>query len=77
MEVPGGHKNKIWVYIFEAIGTSNLLSAINMCASFAGNQPFAISLTILANICIFGSVTGGHFNPAVTIGVLIAEGSAI
>jgi glycerol uptake facilitator-like aquaporin len=36
--------------------------------------PFAVGLTIFGNICIFGNTSGGHFNPAVTLGVLIAEG---
>lgn len=77
MEVKGGWENKGYVLLFEMIGTANLLYAINSsAANNSGNwQPFAVGLTIFGNICIFGEVTGGHFNPAVTIGVLIAEGS--
>ena len=76
MEVKGGWENKGYVLLFEMIGTANLLYAINSsAANNHGNWlPFAVGLTIFGNICIFGEVTGGHFNPAVTIGVLIAEG---
>jgi len=77
MEVKGGWENKGYVLLFEMIGTANLLYAINSSAGNNGGAwlPFAVGLTIFGNICIFGEVTGGHFNPAVTIGVLIAEGS--
>ena len=39
-------------------------------------QPFAIGLTIAGAIHLFGNITGGHFNPAVTIAVLIREGKS-
>lgn len=34
----------------------------------------ADSLSLFALLLIFGGVTGGHFNPATTIGVFIYEG---
>ena len=37
-------------------------------------QPFAIGLTIAAAVHQFGNITGAHFNPALTIAVLIREG---
>ncbi len=74
MEVKGGKDNKFFVLLFELIGTANLLYAINTSANNHGLQPFAVGLTIFGNICIFGEVTGGRFNPAVTIGVLVSEG---
>ena len=73
MEVKGGWENKSYVLLFEMIGTANLLYAVNTSQS-GSFVPFAVGLTIFGNICIFGEVTGGHFNPAVTIGVLVAEG---
>ena len=74
MELKNGHNNKRWVCFFEAIGTSNLAFALNTSASFPHLQHFAVGLTLFGNICILGSVSGGHFNPAVTVAVLIAEG---
>ena len=73
MEVKGGHNVKAYVCLFEFIGTANLLNAIN-CSSEAGMAPYGAGLTIMGNICIFGQVSGGHFNPAITLAVLIAEG---
>jgi glycerol uptake facilitator-like aquaporin len=74
MEVKGGHQLKGWVLLFEFIGTANLLYAINTSTE-GGMAPWGAGLTIMGNICMFGYVTGGHFNPAITLAVLIAEGS--
>lgn len=77
MEVKGGHDNKSIVLFFEFIGTATLLTAINLGGRILGGQftPIAIGLTIFANIIFLGQVSGGHFNPAVTVAVLIREGS--
>jgi glycerol uptake facilitator-like aquaporin len=72
MEVPGGHKNKALVCLYEALGTAILLIAINW---IGGNNPVAISITFFAAIVILGNVSGAHFNPAVTIAVLIKNGN--
>ena len=39
-------------------------------------MPIAIGLIIFFDIVMFGKVTGGHFNPAVTLGVFIKDGSS-
>lgn len=67
MEVPGGYENKLLVCVMEMLGTGMLLLAIN----WSGGDWVGIVLTLYCNIIIFGSVSGGHFNPAVTAGVLI------
>ena len=57
----------IAVFMYEAYATCMLVYAVCM------NQdaPIAIPLTLLAMILIIGPLTGGHVNPAVSIGTFI------
>ena len=75
MEVPGGKGNKFFVFVSEFIGTMFLLIAINW-ASCSDSVPFAVGSTVFVMATIFGSISGGHFNPAVTLGMLWKEGKA-
>ena len=36
--------------------------------------PICVGTALFADIVIFGPITGGHFNPAVTFGVIVREG---
>jgi glycerol uptake facilitator-like aquaporin len=87
MEIKGGHQNKLRVCIAEAIGTGLLLFSINWGAAGTltiedqdGHTTpviygaFSTASTLFACIYMFGSVSGAHFNPAITIAVLIKEG---
>ena len=69
MEVPNGENNKLFVCLYELLGTAFLLMAINL----SQGSNFAISATIFTLIVMFGPVCGGHFNPAVTVAVFIKE----
>ena len=71
MEVPGGDKIKLHVFICEMLGTMFLLFSINMQAGFGFGQ-FGIAFTIFAVILLFGDITGAHFNPGVTFAVWLA-----
>jgi len=55
------------VGIYEALGTA----LFTYCIIVSTANAVAASLGLFAMIVIFGSVTGGHFNPAVTIGVFL------
>ena len=46
-------------------------------AGYAASPGLAAPLALFASASIFGTVSGGHFNPAVTIGVYIREGNYI
>ena len=73
MEVELGKTRTLNLLVREMLGTAMLLSAINV----SGGDAIAVAGTIFAAIMILaGPLNGGHFNPAVTIGVLISEGVA-
>lgn len=63
----------ILAILVEFLGSFIFLSVI-----VASGNPWAIGLT-LALLCVFGgaAVSGGHFNPAVTIMTLYNRGIAI
>jgi glycerol uptake facilitator-like aquaporin len=72
MEVAGAKRNKTIVFIYEAVGTGLLLYAINIQKGATFGQ-FGIAFMIFAMILIGGPITGGHFNPAVTLAVYISN----
>lgn len=73
MEVKGGDRNKGFVMLYEMLGTATLLVAINFGSQYF--TPIAVGLALYANIIYLGSVSGGHFNPAVTMAVLTRLGT--
>lgn len=68
MEVASSADRKPLVFIYEALGTMLFVYSILL----TGN-PISISFSLFASIILFGSITGGHFNPAVTLAVYIKE----
>ena len=67
MEVPGGDKRKLTVAIYEMLGTGLFVFGILVSEGNAIGVP----LSLFAAILIFGGITGGHFNPAVSLGVFL------
>jgi len=68
MEVAGSDKRAHIVFLYELIGTALFVYSILLT-----NNAISIAFSLFASIIIFGSITGGHFNPAVTLGVYIKE----
>jgi len=54
-------------YVAEAVGTFVLLSVILNAGSFGNMAPLTIGLALAVAIAIGGAVSGGHFNPVVTL----------
>ena len=67
METKLGFDRKFTVLIYEAIGTA----LYTYCILVSTADSVASVLGLFSVIIIFGDVTGGHFNPAVTLGVMI------
>lgn len=67
METKLGHDRMILVALYEAIGTA----LFTYCILVSCGDALASALGLFAMILIFGDITGGHFNPAVTIGVFV------
>ena len=63
-----GHGRKGTVLACEFLGTAFFIFGIMMT-----NLPITIPFSLLASVVIWGDITGGHFNPAVTIGVFVSR----
>ena len=68
MEV-GGKTNKLTVGFCEMLGTAFFVYGIMI----NGADNAGVAFALFASVIIFGGITGGHFNPAVTLGVYIQE----
>jgi len=70
----------VWQVGVEFLGTFLFLVIIVALAfdptkkSFSSNAPLAIGIALAAMIFAFGTVSGGHFNPAVTCAKMIYDG---
>ena len=67
METKTGHNRMPVVIIYEFIGTCLFTTIILISKANAE----AAALGLFSQIIIFGDVTGGHFNPGVTLGVTV------
>ena len=74
METDRGHDRKALVCLFEFLGNIFFMYAATVSGG-SGSDTWGIAgpLALFAVINIFGGVSGGHFNPAVTIGVYVRE----
>lgn len=73
MEVLGGSQNKFFVLISELLGTAFVMMAVNW-GGVSDRTPQCVGFIVFVLAQIFGSISGGHFNPAVTVGMLFKLG---
>ena len=67
-----GYINKYWCAGHEMVGTAFLLLAVNW-GTVSGYTPQAVGFTVFSFAIILGPVSGGHFNPAITIALFLRE----
>src|SRR5690349_13647105 len=58
-------------YIAEFIGTFFLVTAVGMSGHAGNFAPLAIGATLMVMIFAGGHISGAHYNPAVTVAVLV------
>ena len=65
MEIVRNNPRKMVVNLYEFLGTAFFVFLILQSTG----DSIAVPLALFTVIIIFGQVTGGHFNPAVTLGI--------
>ena len=69
MEVKNRKNGDFTVCLCEMLGTALFVYGIII----NGADNAGVALSLFASVLIFGGITGGHFNPAVSIGVYLQE----
>lgn len=70
METAKGSERKLTVAALEAFGTALFVYGILI----NGAESAGVAFALFASVIFLGGITGGHFNPAVTLAVYITQG---
>ena len=67
----GKKDRKLGVFIYEMLGTAMIMFAF-MLSSAEGSSAYPAKVTF-AMMVLAWEISGGHFNPAISVGVYVAE----
>ena len=67
--------NRLVMCLYEALGVLLIVLSLNWSIGSQDKKydPVAVVLCYLAVTVVLGPISGGHFNPAVTMGILTKE----
>jgi len=69
------HPDKLARYNVEFLGTFFLVFFIKLSSGLSDeHSQFAIGFTLMVLVYKYGYISGGHYNPAVTVGILVRGG---
>ena len=61
---------KVGVFMYEFLGTAFIMFALIINKGAFGLKPVAVNFAMM---CVAYNVSGGHFNPAKTVGMFVAN----
>ena len=65
---------KIGVFAYEFFGTAIIMYALILCNGTFSLSNFGASQQVtVVMMCIAYNVSGGHFNPAISVGMFLAQ----
>lgn len=68
----GKKDKKLGVFMYEMLGTAMIMFAFMLSSAENDNSAYPAKVTF-AMMILAWEISGGHFNPAISVGVYVAE----